>query len=1141
MDHLRYFTQPVESLFPSAAYMNQAQSLELKASQTLAANLINTLSVALGPTPPRTLQGLRVTVPEDSILSSWLAAYWKAINQPAFLDWADALDLDLPTLFLQGTRLQVRKHVPHHAPLHTFTLADDSGWREVAYPILAITQVIDTGNLGLPYLGNRVEIEDHTLPLSLALAFHGYPLPDNSLQAQVIIDELRALNGFPGIDDSGHSKSVIHSELSNQQLDYRQLVRALEESQADGQGFDWLQVYRKHIALRSDSLLAHTMKNATRLLGALIGKLGLDGDAEPTAIYYYDYEMRSLCQLPPSRQNNTRCIPPYNTPQWQELERLADTLQSSVYLDETFSIAALLSVYGIERPASGGDLTQLIELLRQWSPPVVPYISDLARSFAAVYAHRKYLGLLNDRYHMQLALQQACSGKQAADSIELNRIVDMDADVFGPALEKARQIMLKLTEHPDFVALRDAKGIDPGSHVLLTTTAHVGARGLDGQWKLLTVDVLENERLKALLPPVLVAARHNGGELRSNGEVTLRQALNLCEVELPLNAGEALKTARLLAIPLTIKPQSSHYWRALTLSQPSRWTLSQAQNQAILEISRSALPASYTHLFAYLSEPILKDKPVADVRAEADFLLTYLLHSARAQALGEELSNRVDWHGRDAGETTTRASRKALVLAALILSLDPTLNAPQGSINVFDLTDSYLWGESLAFVRDILEASLVGLSRPTAALAAHVLLSNKSPEFLIRNIPESLPYMTSQAWVLFKHYVMHTEQELSGSSRQLSYDDFMTLAHLPASASWTRFINQSDATATIVDWAVANGVLAKGETYTALEINDAIRALNEQRERLKNALETFSAAFASLHDTALQDLERVYPQQTELQAPILESAPDTKQYTLVELHMAGELKAQARRWRASEGNLDFPHVAKDFHQLININVRFGTAFAQRLDQLQAAYVQTLNYWLSHLSLPRREALEYGQVECFSLSKAGTHGRFATLVYVQYFSDRYFYEFFPLHHVILPRRDLEYAHVIQATAEGNAPRPHAWKRFNWPAYAEGRAPDKTALPGLQPDVTISKLDLTLPAPQWRNPDERRPRAPQTYNSVRSTALATLIVQRQLLLGSAALRERAANPLTLEQAAGRYDPWTAYINRLVPNGIPAALLA
>lgn len=206
---------------------------------------------ATNPTPPRSLHELRVTIPEDSILSNWLAAYWKAINQPAFLDWADALDLDLPTLSLQGTRLQVRKQAPHHAPLHTFTLADDSGWREVAYPILAITQVNDTGNLGLPYLGNRFEIEDRTLPLKLALAFHGYPLPDNSLQVQVIVDELHALNGFPGIDDSGHSKSVIHSELKNQQLDYQQLIRALEETRNGGQDFDWLQVYRKHIALRS--------------------------------------------------------------------------------------------------------------------------------------------------------------------------------------------------------------------------------------------------------------------------------------------------------------------------------------------------------------------------------------------------------------------------------------------------------------------------------------------------------------------------------------------------------------------------------------------------------------------------------------------------------------------------------------------------------------------------------------------------------------------------------------------------------------------------------------------------------------------------------------------------------------------------
>ncbi|MGY2137556.1 hypothetical protein ACW9I8_13215 [Pseudomonas reactans] len=1083
MEHLRHFTQPVESLSPSTDYLNQLHRLQPNARQALVNNLINTLSVALGPTPPRTLQGLRVAIPEHSILGHWLSVYWKAINRAAFLDWADGLELDLSTLTLQGTRLQAKKYAPDNAQLHTFTLADDSGWQEVAYPILAVTQLIDTGNIGLSYIGNRVEIADRTLPLELSLAFHGYPLPDNSLQVQVIVDELRALNGFPGVDDSGQSKSVIHSELVNQRLDYQQVVSALEEVRTGSQDYDWLQPYRKRLVLRSDSLLAHTMKNATRQLGVIIGTLDLEGGAGPVTSYYYDYEMRAICLAPPSSHNNTRCITPLQTPQWQALERMADTLQSSVYQDETFSVASLLSVYGIQRPTSASELTQLLELLRQWSPPASPYISESARSFTAVYAHRKYLGMLNDRHKMQIALQQACLGKQAADNIDLNRIVDMDPDVFGPALETARQLLLTLTDDPDFIALREAEGIDPASHVLLTVKGHhLSARGLDGRWKQLNAPVLANKRLWELLPPLLIAANNNGGEIRSNGEITLKQALALYEIEAPRNARKALKTARLLAVPLTIKPQAGQYWRALTLSQPSRWTLSQPQNQLILDISRRSLPATYTHVFAYLSEPVLTDKTLADIRAEADFLLIDLLRSSRAQALGEQLSNNVDWHGRDAGDMNTRASRKALVLAALILSLDPTPHAPANPLSSFDLTDNYLWSESLAFVRYNFEVSLPGLSRPSAALAAHLLLSNKSPEFLIRGGPPSLPYMTSQAWVLFKHYVVHTEQELPGSSRQLSFDDFMTLAYLPASASWERFLNHRDAAAPIVDWAVANGVLKKGATYTAIETNQAIKALKDQRERLKKALTIFTAPFTSLRETARQE-------------------PQTS----------------------------------------TINVRFGNAFAQRLDQLQEGYVEIISYGLSHLSLPRREALEYGQIECFSLSKAGTHGRFATLVYVRYFSDRYFYEFFPLHALILPRRDLEYARVIQAVNEGNALKPHAWKRFNWPAYADGHAPDQSVLPALQPDVMISKLDVTLPASERSEQDERRLRAPQTFNSVRSKALATLIVQRQLLMGSAALRERATHPITLAEAVDGDDPWTPYINHLVPNGNLAGLLA
>lgn len=1141
MGHLRHFIEPIESLSPSTAYLSQKQNLLRSASRTLANNLINTLSLALGPTPPGSLHGLRVVIPEHSALGNWLAVYWKAINRPAFLDWADALDLDLATLSLQSTRLQAKAHTPKNAPLQTFTLADDSGWREVAYPILAIIQLIDSSNIGLSYVGNRVEIDNPTLPLELALAFHGYPLPGNRVQIQVIVGELQALNGFPEVDDSGQSKSDIHSELINQQLDYQQLARELEEARNDGQDFDGLQAYHKRITLRSDSLLSHTMKNATRLLTAIIGTLEVEESDAPTATYYYDYEKRTLCRVPPSTHNNTRCITPPQTTQWQALERLADTLQSSVYLDETFSIASLLFVYGLERPASGAELPQLLELLGRGAASATPYISKSARSFVAVYGHRKYLGMLNDRYQMQVALQKVSAGKQALESIALDIIVEMDPDAFGPALEKARQSLLTLTEDPAFIALRDAQGIDPDSHVLLTVRGHVGARGLDGEWKQLSVGVMGNKHLRALLLPVLIAARHSGGQLRSNGEIPLKQALILCNIEVPHNAGEALKTARILAIPLIIKPQYSYYWRALTLSQPSRWPLSQTQNALILDTSRRFLPAPHTHLFSYLSEPILNEKPVEDIRAEADFLLIDLLQSPRARALGEALSNHVDWDGRDAGDTTTPASRKALVLAALILSLDPTGRTPGGSINLLDLTDSYLWGESLAFVRYNFEVSLAGLSSSSAALAAHLLLSNKSPELLIRGVPQSLPYMTSQAWLLFKHYVMYTEQELSGSSRQLTYADLMTLTQLTESPNWARFINRHDTTASIVDWAVANGVLTTDVTYTQVEINHAVKALNEQRERLKNALAILSTPFISLRETALNDLERVYPHNTGLQESVLESAPGTTPYSFVALHMAGELNAQTNRWSAPQGNLDYPQMAMHFHQLSNINVQFGNAFAQRLDQLQVAYVESIRYWLSNLSLPRRKALEYGRVECFSLSKLtsaktpAAPGRFATLVYVQYYSDQHYYEIFPLHHLIRPRRDLAYTDIIQATTEGNAPRPHAWKRFDWPAYAEGRAPGVNTL---QPDVIISKLDITLPAAQALEPSER---APQTLNSARSTALATQIVQRQLLMGNVSLRERAINPLTLEEAADRHDPWTLYVNHLVPTSNLASFLA
>lgn len=1152
MEHLHHFSQTVDNLSPSPADLSQEHTAQHKANQALIANVINVMSVALGPHPPQTLRGLRVTIPEHSMLGQWLAVYWKAVNRPAFLAWAQTLELDVSTLWLQGSRLQAHALPPGNAPLRTFTLADQSGWWQVSHPILTIAQVIDPGDIGLPYVADRITLVDRTLPLELTLAFHGYPLPDNRLQVEVIIDELRALDGFPGVDDSGQSKSVIHAELNSQQQDYQQLAQVFEHAQADEQPFDWFQPYRHRIVLRSDSMLANTMKQAARLLAAIIGTLDVD-TAKP--VYYYNYDRQALCPFPPSPENSARCTYPSRSRQWQELMRLAETLQTDVCLDESFSVAALLHTYGIARPLSDADLSQLIALLRQWSVPTTPYISESARSSVDAFIHRKYLGLLNDRYQMQGALQQACAGKLKPDPVVLDATVEMDPDVFGASLEEARTLLMELIEDADFIALRNAQGIDPSSHVLLTASGDINAQDLDGHWKPLRVQVLRNKRLAKLLPALFKVAGQTGGELRSHGDVRLDQAIRLYGMEVPLNAGEALNTAGLLAIPFLIRPQPTNYWHALTQSQPSRWTLSPNQKQKILDISRRFLPDPYTHLFHYLSEPILEGKSVPDIRAEADFLLGRLLASPRAQALARELSAHILWHGRDAGAVTTRASRNALVLAALILSVDPLPDARRNRIQQFDWSDSYYWSEPLEFVRTGIEFSLPGLDHSgSAPLATHLLLSGQAPEFLIRGIPGSMPFMTSRAWVVFKQYVAHTERELLGSSRQLSYDDFMTLVRLPPSPSLTRFISQPEATMPVIDWAVANGILVKKEAYSRTDLSKAISALNQQHGRLENMRSSLAKPFMSLYETALHDLQRVFARNTSLQEPVLEwlagdgkvpqeqpyeQIPTGKKYSLVQVYMAGRLDALPSGWHSSHHNIQYAQMAKHFHQLDNLAIRFGEAFAQRLEQLQAAYVESITFKLSQLTLPRREALEYGDIECFGLSKmtrsSPQHGRFAVLVYVRHYRDQHFYEVFPLHHLVRPRRDLEYERVIQATTEGNAPKPHDWKRFDWPAYAEGSAPADPSLAALHPDVIISKLDVALPAVlPPPNGDEDTPSVPQTYHSTRVSGLATLIVQRQLLMGSTQLRESAGKPLTLEQAASRYDPWTEYIGkRVIPH--------
>ena len=1131
---------------PVHAYLSPPQALHAVGDNALITQLIGLLSggaEAQLPTPAQPVQ-----VPAQSLLGQWSGLFSKAIHASHFMAWAADRNLDLKTLSVRTSTL----HVSANGQPKVYTLGDTSAWWSVANPIIAISHLVDPADLGVHYLAPPAGDDAFTLPLNLVLAFHGYPLPANRFTALSIVEELQALQGFPVFDDNGRSKSIIEAELTRQKSDFQQLAEALESLISGGQLLFALDIYLTSLQLNSDSKLARSLREAAVLLQAILDENDLGGPVDAPTHAHFDVQRNRICVLAHgSEQEQGTWVPESPDTRWERLTLLGTQLGTHLYPAHSVSLAAVLKAYGFERPLNRADIRALIQRLRDWEVPTAPLIMNTTRSFNQLLRYRRLVGQLNDRHTLCAELSRIITVGKLHGPDGLDRIIAADPDGLQAFVNKAYAHLRQLTDDPAFVSLRTHEGIDPASHVLLSVSGEIGAYAMDGSWKSLARAVAAHDHLFVLKLALMKLAAKTGGQLRTNGAVSLAQGLRLYQFGLPETLAQARTLVQRLKIPLPLPASHGSYWRALKPVEPRSldWTLTPLQRQQIVELSNAFIAGRSDALFTCLCQPWLAGKSVAEVRAEADYLLVRVLESPLAQALGETLSDTLHWHGSHARDSSERGSRIALIATALILSIDPHFDAHPTRLAYLDWQGDYFWGERITFVRRCVEGALSELGEPAAALAAHLILSEKSPQLLVREIPDDTDYLSAHAWVLLRQYVMYVEKLLPGASRQLTYAQIMFLAELPPDGTWKSFLASPQAAVPIIDWAVVNGILPHQSRYGVPAVNTALEAINAQRARLRSTLEAFAKPVVTLRETARNDLRRVYPDNPWLDAPILMWLPKNSpfsengrfedvyngpKYSFTDLHMADRLDVTETQWHSSQAAIKYQQMTRRFHLLGRIFNVFSQAFDQKLQQLKTAFRESICYWLSQLTLPRREALENGRVRFFRLVRPATAegtplsvGRFGVLMRVAYLSQLDFYECFPCQLLVMPRRDIDDAQFRRAIDTATR---QPWMRFDWAAYAEGTWPVEPALLPENTDVAIQALGNELPEPDERAPQEiLGRRVPRTLDSARSHAVADAILAHQLE-DSQALREKARLPITLEAAVSGHDPWADFLRSM-----------
>ncbi|KTB64874.1 MULTISPECIES: hypothetical protein [Pseudomonas] len=326
-----------------------------------------------------------------------------------------------------------------------------------------------------------------------------------------------------------------------------------------------------------------------------------------------------------------------------------------------------------------------------------------------------------------------------------------------------------------------------------------------------------------------------------------------------------------------------------------------------------------------------------------------LLDSPKARALGQALQDHLQGAATD-------TSLYDYVLAAIHLGLDPeSLKSPErNKIAEWPLHDPDHWGQPPSEVVACLSRHLEKNGRAnskTVKLATHLLLSRVAPQFLIKDIPDSVK-IGSMAWFNLTVAAAAIEAERPGTVANMTFAEVMITAGTQGAAT----APASAQTAALLDWSVANNILeAKNDAlYSQGDINKAQAALTHQQAKLKEVSALLNTPMPNRREIALALLKKTFGENVSFEEPKFSKpsphalhSPGVK-YSMLDITMEGLVMDD--RWRIIKhgDNIDlatFKAFTKspEFNVIKTFEDAFSTAIASHKAVKQLSIVNALTH------------------------------------------------------------------------------------------------------------------------------------------------------------------------------------------------------
>lgn len=631
------------------------------------------------------------------------------------------------------------------------------------------------------------------------------------------------------------------------------------------------------------------------------------------------------------------------------------------------------------------------------------------------------------------------------DRLAVTRVTDSDLD----ALHQSAMLSLRrMIRHPDFIRGRSVHSIPPGVAFQVDQQAHlyyvyenISSRqseetDITVAYYSARVDITHHftgvadfdENLNQLAS----IAKLTGGLVTSSDQMAVGQWLRFHGLPLPTTEASAKELIDLLNFAtLSENSPYGNYWQLLDTPQDSPFKLTEENRAIIRRVIEDETGGEISLAALYGRSVVLESISADQLPTHQSYRLRSLIDSAVSSAdNGQAYIDALGWFAEENAPTLTPQFIEQLMIAVMLLDLDPEADNASTTFAGFDLYSKRFLLSHPAEVRKQLERHLVDalqLHVIIAPLVVELILGGMAPEYLARDLPQTLRIGTP-GWVVFTQSVHFAEAIVPGISRSMSYQHLLGFGRLSTLSPQLEAVFAAHTADPVITWAFMNKLIAR-DVDGSLSQEAVSLALNEYQryvDLITSAANTLGEPLPHRKPLALKELKSQVPDCDPEELLVKHRGTGGgagRKVSVIDLYMGDELHTED--WDRPRGNSiyqTFPRLT----ELFPVADLHEHAVNKHYQGTTEALASSIAIALSQLKTEDAEHMEYGALDIYCIrqhttqtfsaarpgividpiSAPGATGRFGVILCAKWRDNVRCYELFPLRLECRPNQKLE---------------------------------------------------------------------------------------------------------------------------------------